>query len=312
MKRIARPPIEIFSLSFLDIISCAFGAVVLLVLLSKNADEPPPDPADAAQLIRAVAQGRQAIAAMNTELTARQTELEQAQSKDNTDGRREQSLQAAIPRAQKVLTQLNQRAQSLREEIKRRRAALAAAEESAPDEEVGGIPVDAEYVLFVIDTSGSMQQIWARVMALIEDILANHPKVAGFNFLSDNGEFLYPTFRGRWLADTPKRRRAVLKAIRQHWIADSNSSPVEGLETALRLYGKQDKNMAVYVFGDDYTGNSFDRPIANITQMNRRPRSRKPRMRIHAVAFNNQSNHKYATLMRGITERNGGTFIAPP
>ena len=37
MKR--REPIEIFSLSFLDIISCAFGAVVMLILLAKNADQ---------------------------------------------------------------------------------------------------------------------------------------------------------------------------------------------------------------------------------------------------------------------------------
>ncbi|MFT6738356.1 MAG: hypothetical protein ACJA0G_002506, partial [Kangiellaceae bacterium] len=32
MKKM-RSPIEVFSLSFLDVISCAFGAVVMLILL---------------------------------------------------------------------------------------------------------------------------------------------------------------------------------------------------------------------------------------------------------------------------------------
>ena len=37
MKR-RKPPIEIFSMSFLDIISCAFGAIILLFVLSKQAE----------------------------------------------------------------------------------------------------------------------------------------------------------------------------------------------------------------------------------------------------------------------------------
>ena len=38
MKKM-RSPIEVFSLSFLDVISCAFGAVVMLILLAKNGEE---------------------------------------------------------------------------------------------------------------------------------------------------------------------------------------------------------------------------------------------------------------------------------
>jgi hypothetical protein len=39
MKRKNRD-LDIFSLSFLDIISCGFGAVVLLVLISSNSESP--------------------------------------------------------------------------------------------------------------------------------------------------------------------------------------------------------------------------------------------------------------------------------
>ncbi len=37
--KLRKKEFEIFNISFLDIISCGFGAVVLLVLISKTADE---------------------------------------------------------------------------------------------------------------------------------------------------------------------------------------------------------------------------------------------------------------------------------
>ncbi|MEC8785346.1 MAG: VWA domain-containing protein, partial [Pseudomonadota bacterium] len=39
MRKIQRAPVEVFNIAFLDIISCAFGAVVMLVLLAKNGTE---------------------------------------------------------------------------------------------------------------------------------------------------------------------------------------------------------------------------------------------------------------------------------
>jgi hypothetical protein len=146
-------------------------------------------------------------------------------------------------------------------------------------------------------------------MTLIKDVLDNHPQVAGFNFMSDNGEFLYSTYSGKWIPDTPQRRQTVFSAINNNWSASTNSSPVEGLEKALRMYTNETKSVAIYVFGDDYTGNSYDRPLANITRLNTDPTSGKPIIRIHGVGFDNGGNYKYATLMRAIADQNNGTFI---
>ena len=58
------------------------------------------------------------------------------------------------------------------------------------DEEVGGIPVDSDYVIFIIDTSGSMKQIWGRVSSEIINVLNIHPKVKGFQIINDLGKSL--------------------------------------------------------------------------------------------------------------------------
>ncbi|MCP3428907.1 VWA domain-containing protein [Opacimonas viscosa] len=310
MRKIQRAPVEIFSLSFLDIISCAFGAVVMLVLLAKNGDETPQrGPQEISTLIQAIAQAQQNIVNLEGGLNTQQQALAAAEKQAVANDAREAALTSAIPKAQKVLQQLTDQAQSLRVAIAQRKAALNTPVTSTPDAEVGGIPVDAEYVLFIIDTSGSMKQIWGRVLSIIKDILDNHPEVKGFNFMSDNGEFLYSTFKGKWLTDSPQRRKTVFSAIANNWNASTNSSPVEGIETALNLYGSETKNMAMYVFGDDYTGASFDKPIARITQMNTDPQSGEAKIRIHGIGFDNNSGFKYATLMRALAQQNNGSFI---
>ena len=310
MRKVQRAPVEIFSLSFLDIISCAFGAVVMLVLLAKNGDETPErGPQELSTLIQALAQTQRNIVDLEGGLDTQQKALAAAKKQAAANDKREDALESAIPRTQQVLQQLTDQAQSLRLEIAQRRAALNTPMDPTPDVEVGGIPVDAEYVLFIIDTSGSMKQIWPRVLRIIKDILDNHPEVKGFNFMSDNGEFLYSAFKGKWLTDSPQRRKTVFSAIANNWNASTNSSPVEGIETALQLYGSENKKMAMYVFGDDFTGASFDKPIARITQMNTHAQSGQVKIRIHGIGFDNNSGFKYATLMRALAQKNNGSFI---
>lgn len=309
MRRIARPPMEIFTLSFLDIISCAFGAIVMLVLLAKNGEQEH-NPADAniSVLLNAKFQAQQSVNNLRAALSDQQAELASIEEQSAAAQEQEDAYESSIPRAKQTLQVLQGKADALRLEIKRMTAQINTPN-SEPDEDMGGIPTDAEYVMFIIDTSGSMQNIWRRVMAIVSDILKNHPQVKGFNFMSDNGEFLYSQYKGKWITDTPSMRRTVLSAIGKNWIADSNSSPVEGIELGLRLYAREDKKMAFYVFGDDYRGTSFEAPVSRISAANNDGNGN-PKIRIHGVGFANGNDYQFAALMRAIAERNNGTFIA--
>ena len=97
------------------------------------------------------------------------------------------------------------------------------------------------------------------------------------------------------------------------WRDASNSSPVEGIETALKRYAKPGQSMAIYVFGDDYTGSSYDSIIDSITKMNRRQQNGQRLAKIHGVGFLSEfTTGRFAILMRELTKRNGGTFLALP
>ena len=139
-----------------------------------------------------------------------------------------------------------------------KRAAVQQETAQESDEEVGGIPVDSDYVVFIVDTSGSMQQIWGRVTRELENVMTIHPKITGFQILNDNGAHLISGYAGRWIPDTPRRRQNVIRLFRT-WNSTSNSSPVEGLHVALQRYARPNIKLSIYIFGDDYTG-GFLRP----------------------------------------------------
>ncbi|NOR24340.1 MAG: hypothetical protein GQ542_08085, partial [Desulforhopalus sp.] len=180
------------------------------------------------------------------------------------------------------------------------------------DEEVGGIPVDSDYVIFIVDTSGSMQSIWNRVSREILNVLSIHPEVIGFQILNDLGKSLISGYSGRWIPDTPQRRQSVMRVFGS-WTDASNSSPVEGIEMALKRYAKPGQSTAIYVFGDDYTGSSYDPVIARITKMNRLQPNGQRLAKIHGIGFlSKYTTGRFAILMRELTKRNGGTFLALP
>jgi hypothetical protein len=180
------------------------------------------------------------------------------------------------------------------------------------DVEVGGIAVDSDYVVFIIDTSGSMLTIWGRVLRTIGEVLDIHPTVRGFQILNDNGVYLLEAYRRRWIPDTPRRRKKVLEALGT-WRSTSNSSPVEGLEVALKTYAKPGTKTSIYIFGDDYTGSSFDTVIKKVELLNRNRTTRKPIVKIHGVGFiSGHATNRFPILMREVTKRNGGTFLGLP
>ena len=305
---------EIFGLAFLDVIACGFGAIVLLLLISR------PAPTDAGGDARAPVRESEIEAAADlvARLRERWEELQvvpppRAAPPAEATGE-EAALEEAIRAAGRRLQQLqrdNQGLERVKESLQRAtlRVRTPASER---DPEVGGIPVDSEYVIFIVDTSGSMKSIWSRVMDVMDKVLDVHPRVSGFQVLNDNGGYLIGAYRRKWIPDTPKRRKSILNAVR-NWDAFSNSSPVEGLRTALRTYARQDKRIAIYIFGDDYSGSSYDEVIETLRELNTERGTGRRLVRVHAVGFiSEHGTERYATLMREVTRTNEGTFLALP
>lgn len=101
----------------------------------------------------------------------------------------------------------------------------------APGGGVVGVPVDSEYIIFVIDTSGSMiLGAWQAVQRVVDETLRVYPTVKGLQVLNDEGRYLFPTFARQWIPDTPQIRRLILQRLRV-WRAFSDSNPAEGIST---------------------------------------------------------------------------------
>ena len=314
MKRKSRD-FEIFSLSFLDIISCGFGAVVLLVLISPFSESVLPDfTSQTRNALDQVLQAEARIEGLERALEQETRELEQIREQltreQSKAAQAKNTLRAADAEAERVsenLAGLELVERSLRDS---QRASIRPDTAQTRDEEVGGIPVDSDYVVFIIDTSGSMQSIWPRVTREVENIINIHPRIKGFQILNDNGTHLVGGYAGRWIPDTAARRSSVISLFR-NWKSASNSSPVEGLEVALKRYVNPNQKVSIYIFGDDYTGSSYDSVIGTLKQANANRITGKPLARVHAIGFlSPTSNGRFETLMREVTRQNNGTFIA--
>jgi hypothetical protein len=198
-----------------------------------------------------------------------------------------------------------------------RRLALQAAS-ARPDKRVGGIPVDSEYIIFVIDTSGSMYEYaWSLLAQKITETLAIYPRVKGIQVMNDEGTYMFSQYARRWIADTPARRKAIVSRL-QTWHPFSNSSPVEGIQEAIERFYADDKKISLYVFGDEFTGGSIDAVVSAVDSLNSADASGHRRVRIHTVGFPVQFSRpepfqitgvRFATLMRLLSERNGGAFV---
>jgi len=305
---------NIFSLSFLDVISCGFGAIVLLVLISKTDPDPSPTELEAARdLLTRVLQAESQVEDLVKRLSAaeggrrsKETLETTLASSARTTADELTALQARIEKLDSDLEGLSLVQQFLK------RAAVRPSRAKIRDVEVGGIPVDSDYVVFIIDTSGSMLSIWEQVVREVVNVITIHPKLKGFQIINDNGVHLISAYEGKWIPDTPRRRSNVINLFKT-WQSASNSSPVEGLEVALRRYAKPNRRLSIYIFGDDYTGSSYDLVINSLNRLNTNSITGERLARVHAVGFLSQaSTGRFATLMREVTRRNNGTFIALP
>jgi len=314
MKRRNRQ-LEIFSLSFLDLISCGFGAVVLLVLISRNADDVASASMEDVQRLMSQMTGiERSISELNGSINAQNAAMDQARAENASLQSKSTQLSATLKKAMKAdstakddVEGLELVAQSLK-----RASITPATNKTVRDDEVGGIPVDSDHILFIVDTSGSMQAIWNRVAKEMKNVLSIHPKVKGFQIINDNGIHLISAYNGKWIPDTAGRRKNIFKAF-QNWGSASNSSPVEGLKIALKRYAKPNISMSIYILGDDYSGSNYNTVIDELQRENTNRITGKPLAKIHAIGFISPgATNRFGILMREVTKRNAGTFIALP
>lgn len=315
-RRIKRAPVEIFSISFLDIISCAFGAVVMLVLLARN-NEVPADLSASEVTVRIeqllAAQNR--VEQLRERLRGELENLEEVSAAASADITEAEALEQSIPRAQESIAQLQRQAQSLRSEIRQEQARLnvaSAADEASP--EAGGIPTDADYVIFVIDNSGSMSADsgWRQVTRVVEDIIKSHPQMKGFQIMAADGSFMYSGQEGRWLPDTDSMRQRAVQGLAN--FRGGASAPEVGIFRALNLYRNQEGKVSLYVFGDDFRPGTLDKVVTDITQANMRPDGT-PRFRIHGIGFHREqygNAAQFAAFMQAVAKRNRGAFVGLP
>jgi hypothetical protein len=184
-----------------------------------------------------------------------------------------------------------------------------------PTDAIGGIPVDSEYVILLIDTSASMtNNHWDAAIQVTQEILSIYPRVKGIQILNDNGRPMYPTSRGKWLDDSQEQRTDMVKRMKS-WRAFSDSNPADGIEEAIRTYWSPDKRMSIYVIGDEFTGDSMQQALNAVTKVNRPDRSGKRLVRIHGIGFPEGvgmppfTSIRFSALMRMMCEQNGGTFV---
>ena len=316
--------IEAFSLSFLDCICCGFGAIILLLVLSKVYDPVifEKTEEDLAALIAKlqeelfVIRGEttvmtRAVSAVRVETNETKMTLAQLQRELDTVQGQYELMNNDDPILRIDEGELESAKQNLTEEMKR-----LARFDRAPNDAIGGIPVDSEYIIFVVDTSGSMQQKWSWAERKLGEVLDVYPRVRGLQIMNDNGQYMFQQHNGRWIDDSPQMRQTIKNRMRQ-WQAFSDSNPADGIEYAIKTFYAKDKKISIYVMGDEFQGQSMESVLRKIDNINYEDENGDRLVRIHAIGFPYNfsgrippSSLRFAGLMRALCERNGGTFVA--
>ena len=327
MKQSQRKNIEVFNLSFLDVVSCGFGAIILLLVISKIS-QPIVIEESITDLKKVLLETEQQLKKIQGEIKASHNELSDsklflAQAKQSLLERSSQlnKIQGEFKDSKNTLNaqtiieeKLSRARQKLTDEMRRLQQTTPV---NNKENTVGGISVDSEYIIFIIDTSGSMKNFaWPMVRRKMKEILEIHPSVKGIQVMNDMGDYMFSQYSSRWIPDTAGRRRTILKRL-STWEPFSNSSPEEGITRAIKHFYATDKQISLYIFGDDFSRGSIQSLLDTVGRLNKTNKSGKKRVRINAVGFPVLFNHpgtetnvaRFSALMRKLTENNNGSFV---
>ncbi|NIB39833.1 VWA domain-containing protein [Pseudomaricurvus alkylphenolicus] len=318
---------EQFNMSFLDVVCCGFGAIVLLLMITKTM-APIVIEETTVNMEGQVADLQQKLFALRGETTVLNRDLDAKHEQLSAEKKRIAILRSKLRQLQADYARLASAAstedtkrgelyialQSLTEEMER----LLGRQHQRQNSVIGGIPVDSEYIIFIIDTSGSMFNYgWERMMDELVATLEIYPRVKGIQIMNDMGDYMFTNYRGEWIPDTEGRRDVIIKRLRR-WNPFSNSSPVEGIQKAVRSFYDPKKKISLYVLGDEFTGRSIQTVVKTVDRLNKERKPGERMVRIHAVGFPVQfarpahlqtTGIRFAALMRELAYRNGGTFV---
>jgi len=327
VKRRVRRDTETFSMSFLDCICCGFGAIILLLVLNEFG-EPIALEKSKQDLDQQIERMEKEIFDIRGMAVVLERELRERIATLTEEQRRLSRLQGDLSKVEGQHKASNEEEDAL----KKLTETLATARRSLIDESeelertgrrrvfeqpVAGVPIDSEYVIFIVDTSGSMQsQNWRYAEQKLAEVLNIYPKLKGIQVMDDEGGYMFSEYRGKWIPDSPARRKAILDRFR-NWQAFSNSSPSEGIIAAVRTFWAKDRPISIYVFGDEFTGPSIQEVVDTVDRINRAAGGERL-VRIHSLGFPipgqypQHTSMRYATLMRILSARNGGVFVGLP
>ncbi len=326
---IRRRNIEIFSMSFLDCICCGFGAIILLFVLTMGSQT---------EAMRELHNRLQRIMQVHLATLAKfrmqKDDLQREQIKSSQVAKakeEQQTLQSLLEQVQQQIQLQRLGQQRIQVEIDELKKDFAARQKK-PEMELPieptpvGLPAGANYICFVIDSSGSMrdpttERIWPVALRKFDEVLDAYPQVKGIQFLDADGRFIFGSRNEeRWLEDTVEVRAAIKQALFRYDIF-SNSNPVPGIMRALRqLHDKEnpDMKMGIFILGDEFTGTA-DAVLRRLDELNPRDENGDRGVVISALGFPTavrmgfsmgNTGVKYANLMREIAYQHDGAFIA--
>ena len=333
-KRRRNRELSTLSLSFLDAVTCGFGAIILLLVISKIFEPIRLEESDI-ELDGLIVQYEEELREILGETDRVRRQQLATENQIEFDERQVAALEAELTRiraahqseqteaeiAAEIAGELATAKQSLTDEMER---LLGQNRPRPEDYKIGGIPVDSEYIIFIIDSSGSMRRYeWDRVVSTIRETLEIYPTVKGIQVLNDEGNHLLLSYRNEWIPDTPTNRQRILTEL-EDWEAFSSSNPRRGILAAIDRYYDPTKKISLYVYSDDFaqqSGASINGVIAEVDRRNREQNGERL-VRIHGVAFPvyfdqlgasafiGSTGADYYTMMRILCQRNGGTFVA--
>ncbi|MDC6449478.1 hypothetical protein PQY67_04765 [Pseudomonadales bacterium] len=301
------------SIAFLDVIACGFGAIVLLVLILPVGENQERQTSDVFSVISTlqnrISEAGTLSQALKFKIISGNSSLAVLQSAALKDGEQNEVVLQTEAELYERLSFLKTEADLLEQSLAREAVDSVIETKKLPSY-LYGIPVDSDYLAIVIDTSGSMQTIWPKVVQKVSEVIRNYPGLLGFQILSDQGQFLYESNES-WLVAEDRRIDAAIGKL-SSWKPYSNSSPVEGIKIGVEKLYRPGMELALFVVGDDYTGVDFDGFLSEIDRVTDQA-GNTSKLRIHSLGFFNdihsQHPERFVQLMQVLTFNHGGSFL---
>jgi hypothetical protein len=116
------------------------------------------------------------------------------------------------------------------------------------------------------------------------------------------------------LANAEKMSETGLWIIQRCLLGDE--ADMQTIVDAIAKHHDPNKKISLYVFGDEFSGEKMQQVVETVDRMNKAGPDGSRRVRIHAVGFPTVLNDprgitgiRFATLMRVLCQKNGGTFV---